>query len=68
MTNEKVKDLSQELAAVQTSHAETILELQKTRELLVMQHRLNHDLQVIKHTHAHTEKDRSIINSSKFLV
>ncbi|XP_053343373.1 X-linked retinitis pigmentosa GTPase regulator-interacting protein 1 [Clarias gariepinus] len=45
VNNEKDKDSSQELAALQASHAETILELQKTRELLVMQHRLNSDLQ-----------------------
>ncbi|XP_053466913.1 protein fantom-like [Ictalurus furcatus] len=54
VSNEKVKDPSQELAALQASHAETILELQKTRELLVMQHKLNSDLQVTKHTHTHT--------------
>lgn len=46
VNNEKDKGSSQELAALQASHAETILELQKTRELLVMQHRLNSDLQV----------------------
>ncbi|KAK3541329.1 hypothetical protein QTP86_022036 [Hemibagrus guttatus] len=45
VSNEKVKDPSQELAAQQVSHVETILELQKTRELLVMQQRINSDLQ-----------------------
>ncbi|XP_047006286.1 X-linked retinitis pigmentosa GTPase regulator-interacting protein 1 isoform X2 [Ictalurus punctatus] len=55
VSNEKVKDPSQELAALQASHAETILELQKTRELLVMQHKLNSDLQA----DMKTEKKRS---------
>ncbi|XP_060717635.1 protein fantom [Tachysurus vachellii] len=45
VSNEKVKDQSKELAAQQVSHVETILELQKTRELLVMQQRINNDLQ-----------------------
>ncbi|KAF5901144.1 protein fantom-like [Clarias magur] len=34
VNNEKIKDPSQDLAVLQASHAETILELQKTRELL----------------------------------
>ncbi|KAI4899005.1 hypothetical protein NFI96_024078 [Prochilodus magdalenae] len=42
---DKMLDSSQELAALQASHAETVLELQKTRDLLLMQHRLNNDLQ-----------------------
>ncbi|XP_046689862.1 X-linked retinitis pigmentosa GTPase regulator-interacting protein 1 isoform X5 [Silurus meridionalis] len=54
-SNEKVKDPSQELAALQASHAETILELQKTRELLALQHRLNIDLQ----TEMKIEKERA---------
>ncbi|KAI5620880.1 protein fantom isoform X1 [Silurus asotus] len=55
-SNEKVNDPSQELAALQASHAETILELQKTRELLALQHRLNIDLQ----TEMKIEKERAV--------
>ncbi|XP_072514782.1 protein fantom [Salminus brasiliensis] len=45
VTDEKVVDSSQDLAALQASHAETVVELQKTRDLLLMQHRLCSDLQ-----------------------
>uniref|UniRef100_A0A671KW63 RPGR interacting protein 1 n=1 Tax=Sinocyclocheilus anshuiensis TaxID=1608454 RepID=A0A671KW63_9TELE len=48
-TDEKIEETSKDLTAVQASHAETVLELQKTRDLLLLQHRLNADLQV--HTH-----------------
>ncbi|KAM6949161.1 protein fantom [Aplochiton taeniatus] len=41
----KAGDSSRELVEVQASHAETILELQKTRDLLLLQHRINNDLQ-----------------------
>ncbi|XP_034146622.1 protein fantom isoform X2 [Esox lucius] len=36
---------SSELWDLQASQAETVLELQKTRDLLFLQHRINHDLQ-----------------------
>lgn len=45
-TDGKFEDTSRDLTAVQASYAETVLELQKTRDLLLMQHRLNADLQV----------------------
>lgn len=45
-TDGKLEDTSMDLTAVQASYAETVLELQKTRDLLLMQHRLNADLQV----------------------
>lgn len=48
-TDEKIEETSRDLTAVQASYAETVLELQKTRDLLLLQHRLNADLQV--HTH-----------------
>lgn len=48
-TDEKIEETSRALTAVQASYAETVLELQKTRDLLLLQHRLNADLQV--HTH-----------------
>ncbi|TSK20270.1 Protein fantom [Bagarius yarrelli] len=59
-SNHKVQELSQELAGQQASHAETILELQKTRELLVMQQRLNSELQAeikIEKKRAENEKE-----------
>lgn len=48
-TDGKVEDSPRELAAIQASHAETVLELQKTRQLLLLEHRISKDLQV--HTH-----------------
>ncbi|XP_051738640.1 protein fantom [Ctenopharyngodon idella] len=44
-TDGKLEDTSRDLTAVQASYAETVLELQKTRDLLLLQHRLNADLQ-----------------------
>ncbi|XP_070291305.1 protein fantom [Salvelinus sp. IW2-2015] len=41
----KVEDSSRELRDLQASQAETVLELQKTRDLLLLQHRINNDLQ-----------------------
>ncbi|XP_058232075.1 protein fantom [Hemibagrus wyckioides] len=55
VSNEKVQDPSRELAAQQVSHVETILELQKTRELLVMQQKINSDLQA----YMNIEKERA---------
>ncbi|TNN50495.1 PC-esterase domain-containing protein 1A [Liparis tanakae] len=40
-----VEDSSRELLNVQASHAETILELQKTRNLLLLEHHISKDLQ-----------------------
>lgn len=41
-----------ELTNIQASHAETVLELQKTRNLLQVEHHISKDLQV----HAHGVK------------
>uniref|UniRef100_UPI003AAC66BA protein fantom n=1 Tax=Centroberyx gerrardi TaxID=166262 RepID=UPI003AAC66BA len=41
----KVEDSSRELADIQALHAETVLELQKTRNLLLLEHRISKDLQ-----------------------
>ncbi|KAM4714727.1 protein fantom isoform 2-T3 [Anableps anableps] len=38
-------DLSRELVNIQASHAETVLELQKTRNLLLLEHKITKDLQ-----------------------
>lgn len=46
----KVEDSPRELATIQASHAETVLELQKTRHLLLLEHRISKDLQAHKHT------------------
>ncbi|XP_078132763.1 X-linked retinitis pigmentosa GTPase regulator-interacting protein 1 [Sander vitreus] len=43
--NEKVEDSPRVLANIQASHAETVLELQKTRNLLLLEHRISKDLQ-----------------------
>ncbi|XP_034712434.1 protein fantom isoform X1 [Etheostoma cragini] len=43
--NEKVEDSPRELAYIQASHAETVLELQKTRNLLLLEHHISKDLQ-----------------------
>lgn len=39
-------DSPQELAAMQASHAETVLELRKTTHLLLVEHQISKDLQV----------------------
>ncbi|XP_070786062.1 protein fantom [Enoplosus armatus] len=41
----KVEDSPRELVNIQASHAETVLELQKTRNLLLLEHRISQDLQ-----------------------
>ncbi|XP_051800041.1 protein fantom [Acanthochromis polyacanthus] len=40
-----IEDPSRELVNIQASHAETVLELQKTRNLLILEHRITKDLQ-----------------------
>ncbi|XP_062300982.1 protein fantom [Scomber scombrus] len=41
----KLEESSHELVNIQASHAETVLELQKTRNLLLVEHRITKDLQ-----------------------
>lgn len=45
-TDGKMEDSSHELVNIQASYAETVLELQKTRNLLMVEHRITKDLQV----------------------
>ncbi|XP_065806913.1 protein fantom [Labrus bergylta] len=45
LTGHKVEDSLHDVAITQASHAETVLELQKTRNLLLMEHRISEDLQ-----------------------
>lgn len=49
-TDEKMQDSAWDLATIRASHAETVLELQKTRQLLLLEHRISRDLQVWKRT------------------
>ncbi|XP_040887190.1 protein fantom isoform X3 [Toxotes jaculatrix] len=44
-TDGKVEELPRELVNIQASHAETVLELQKTRNLLLLEHQISKDLQ-----------------------
>ncbi|XP_076026908.1 protein fantom [Genypterus blacodes] len=44
-TDGKMEDVPYELATIQALHAETMLELQKTRNLLLLEHRISRDLQ-----------------------
>uniref|UniRef100_A0A8C5M6B7 RPGRIP1 C-terminal domain-containing protein n=1 Tax=Leptobrachium leishanense TaxID=445787 RepID=A0A8C5M6B7_9ANUR len=43
---EEEKELVRKIHAMDAAHAETILELEKTREMLIMQHKINVDYQV----------------------
>ncbi|XP_047456442.1 protein fantom isoform X2 [Mugil cephalus] len=45
LSDGKVDESSRELVNIQASHAETVLELQKTRDLLLLEHRITQDLQ-----------------------
>lgn len=42
----RMDDSSPELMKIQATHAETVLELQKTRNLLLLEHKITRDLQV----------------------
>uniref|UniRef100_A0A3P9JEP8 RPGR interacting protein 1 n=1 Tax=Oryzias latipes TaxID=8090 RepID=A0A3P9JEP8_ORYLA len=45
----KLEDPGRDFAHVQAQHAETVLELQKTRNLLLLEHQIAKDLQVFTH-------------------
>lgn len=40
------KDLEHSMQELQTTHAETVQELEKTRNMLIVQHKINKDYQV----------------------
>ncbi|XP_064796283.1 protein fantom [Oncorhynchus masou masou] len=69
----KVEDSSRELRDLQASQAETVLELQKTRDLLLLQHRINNDLQAELNTmieRAEREREetkRRVVEKDKLL-
>ncbi|KAM8776551.1 protein fantom [Rhynchonycteris naso] len=44
--NEASKDLERSMRELQATHAETVQELEKTRNMLIMQHKINKDYQV----------------------
>ena len=46
-----VEDLPREMINIQAIHAETVLELHKTRNLLLLEHQISNDLKVHPHTH-----------------
>ncbi|KAJ8332243.1 hypothetical protein SKAU_G00427880 [Synaphobranchus kaupii] len=50
-----VEDYSRQLTSLQASHAETVLELQKCRDMLLLQHRINTDLQVLLQHRGNTD-------------
>lgn len=49
---EKTEDSPWDLATIRASHAETVLELQKSRQLLLLEHRISRDLQVRINRHS----------------
>lgn len=49
-TDKRTEDSPWDLATIRASHAETVLELQKTRQLLLLEHRISRDLQVCQST------------------
>lgn len=46
------KDLEYSMQELQLTHAETVQELEKTRNLLIVQHKINKDYQVLNSTHS----------------
>lgn len=45
--NKISKDLERSMRELQATHAETVQELEKTRNMLIMQHKINKDYQVM---------------------
>lgn len=45
------KDLKYSMQELQLTHAETVQELEKTRNLLIVQHKISKDYQVLNSTH-----------------
>lgn len=46
------KDLQYSMQELQLTHAETVQELEKTRNLLLVQHKISKDYQVLNSTHS----------------
>lgn len=49
----KAEDSPREIINIQALHAETVLELQKTRNLLLLEHRISKDLKVRLNSNHH---------------
>lgn len=45
------KDLEHSMQELQLTHVETVQELEKTRNMLIVQHKINKDYQVLNSTH-----------------
>lgn len=61
------EDSPRELANIQVSHAETVLELQKTRNILKLEHQISKDLQVHAHnTYMYTTQNCNTLLLSHF--
>ena len=45
VTSNSISDLKRQVAELQASHADTINELEKTRNMLIIQHKINKDYQ-----------------------
>lgn len=50
MDSKNNKDLEHSMKELQATHAETVQELEKTRNMLIMQHKINKDYQVLSDT------------------
>lgn len=46
------KNLEHSMQELQLTHAETVQELEKTRNMLIVQHKINKDYQVLNSTHS----------------
>lgn len=46
------KDLERSMRELQLTHAETVQELEKTRNMLIVQHKINKNYQVLNSTHS----------------
>lgn len=46
------KDLEHSMRELQLTHAETVQELEKTRNMLIVQHKINKNYQVLNSTHS----------------
>ena len=49
VTSNSISDLKRQVAELQASHADTINELEKTRNMLIIQHKINKDYQTEVH-------------------
>lgn len=60
-TDGNTEDSPWDLATIRASHAETVLELQKTRRLLLLEHHISQDLQAWKHTETPYQSEHTLV-------